>query len=138
MDVVVGDITGSQGASGVNLQQGERSAQERVSSTISGERQSSCRQACKGRFLAYLNLPREKVAILVLIVAEDSLVHVVVADVTGSQGASSVNLQPKAMLSEESKVTFIFPFSGLQQMTNRSTRAGVISFLPSTSLHRFH
>ena len=32
--------------------------------------------------------------VLVLVVAEDGLVHVVVADVASSQGAGSVNLDP--------------------------------------------
>ena len=90
--VVVCHVTGSQGASSVNLQPEEIIAQELVSFTISGERQSPCRQACKGKNLAYLDLWGQEVAVLALVEAEDCLVHVVVCHVTGSQGASSVRL----------------------------------------------
>ena len=92
VDIVVGDISSSEGASSVNLQPEEIIAQELVSFTISGERQPPCRQACKGKNLAYLDLWGQEVAVLALVEAKDCLVHIVVCHVTGSQGASSVRL----------------------------------------------
>ena len=100
--VVVCHVTGSQGASSVRLISqkacivtGLPTSQSVLEDFNTGILASSRvhENWSKGKQLAHLDLWGQKVTVLVLVVAEDGLVHVVVADVTSSQGAGSVNLQ---------------------------------------------
>ena len=96
VDIVVGDISSSKGASSVNLTRDNVHVKAWGIIHKSEEHlviwQASLHQTWEYA-LAYLDLWGQKVTVLVLVVAKDGLVHVVIGDVTRSQGASSVDLQ---------------------------------------------
>ena len=84
VDIVIGDVTGRQGASSGNLQVKRlcHTVEYSIRSTNAEEMRFLVCRVCE---LPYLGLLRQKApAFLALVETKDGLVHVVVCDVTGS------------------------------------------------------